>query len=92
MACRPHETLNRRGLVRGGAVDALAGAVGLLATPRVALDLDVVVRGRQARAWHRQAGDAVAALAGADGVVFSWAGSTRQWPSLPGCRCSGRRR
>ena len=40
--------------------DGLLGAVGLLATPRFALDLDVVAGGVQAAGWHRQSGDAVA--------------------------------
>ena len=51
----------------------LLGAVGLLATPRFALDLDVVAGGVQARCWHRQSGEAVASLATADGLVFELA-------------------
>ncbi|GAB3245779.1 hypothetical protein [Nocardioides dilutus] len=70
----PVETLTRRGLLVGGEVDrGLLGAVGLLATPRFALDLDVVAGGVQARAWHRQSGDAVASLSTADGLVFELA-------------------
>lgn len=78
----PRESLTRRGLLQGGAADpGLGGAVGLLATPRVALDLDVLVGGTQARAWHRQAGGAVAALATVDGAAFELAWfHTRQWP------------
>lgn len=67
----PAASLTRRGLMNGDVVDpALAGAVGLLATPALALDLDVAVDGVHAKAWHRQAGDAVATLATADGIVF----------------------
>lgn len=49
------------------------GALGLLAAPRLALDLDVRVEGTRVRAWHRQADGAVATLATADGVVFELA-------------------
>lgn len=70
----PVETLGRRGLLVDGQVDrGLLGAVGLLATPRFALDLDVVAGGVQARCWHRQSGEAVASLATVDGVVFELA-------------------
>lgn len=70
----PAESLIRRGLLRGGALEpGLVGAVGLLATPRLAVDLDVAVDGMRARAWHRQGGEAVASLATADGVVFELA-------------------
>ncbi len=77
------EALTRRGLVVDGALDpGVAGAIGLLATPTMALDLDVAVRGAHAKAWHRvahRAGrrSAVAALATADGVVFelAWFGA-----------------
>lgn len=70
----PVDSLSRRGLLAHDAVDAgLLGAVGLLATPRFALDLSVVAGGTQAAAWHRQAGEAVAALSTADGVVFELA-------------------
>lgn len=77
----PADSLARRGLLRGGVVDpTLAGAIGLLAAPRVALDLDVSVDSVQARAWHRQSGPAVAALSTVDGVVFELAWfHTRQW-------------
>lgn len=79
----PVSSLGRRGLVDpAGAVDAgLAGAVGLLASPAVAVDLEVVAEGVQARAWHRQAGGAVATLATVDGLVFELAWfPAAQWP------------
>ena len=70
----PATSLARRGLLVDGELDAgVAGAVGLLARPDVALDLDVAVEGAQARAWHRQGGGAVAVLATVDGVVFELA-------------------
>ncbi|MBS43638.1 MAG: hypothetical protein CMH83_10855 [Nocardioides sp.] len=74
----PHTSLARRGLLVGDDLDpGVAGAVGLLATPRVAVDVDVAVAaptGRtRVRAWHRQGRRAVAALATADGVVFELA-------------------
>lgn len=78
----PADSLARRGLLADGRVDdGLAGAVGLLATPEVALDLDLAVEGLRARAWHRQAGGAVATLATVDGLVFelAWFG-VDQWP------------
>ncbi len=76
------ESLRHRGLITDDGVDrGLTGAIGLLATPELALDLDVAVAGSQVKAWHRQAGDAVATLATCDGVVFelAWFG-TDQWP------------
>jgi hypothetical protein len=88
----PGETLTRRGLLSGGALDErLAGALGLLATPTVAVDLEVVVEGVQARAWHREAHGAVATLATVDGVVFelswfpttAWAGELSRAAMLP---------
>ena len=67
----PEETLRRRGLVTdGGADPGLLGAVGLLATPRLALDLDVAAGATQVKAWHRQSGGAVASLSTCDGIVF----------------------
>ncbi|MGI8523093.1 MAG: ESX secretion-associated protein EspG [Nocardioides sp.] len=67
----PADTLQRRGLLDGGDLDpGLAGALGLLATPRVAIDLDVSVQGLRAHAWHREADGAVATLSTVDGVVF----------------------
>lgn len=74
----PAESLARRGLVTDDVLDAgVAGAIGLLAAPRVALDLDVRMSGVQAKAWHRQDGPAVATLATVDGVVFElgWFGT-----------------
>jgi hypothetical protein len=70
----PEESLARRGLLgEVGEDSGLVGAVGLLATPRTALDLDVTAAGVRARAWHRRAGDAVATLATVDGIVFELA-------------------
>ncbi len=78
----PETTLTRRGLMAADEVDdGLLGAVGLLATPDVALDLDVVAGSIQAKAWHRQAGRAVASLATVDGIVFELAWCpTEHWP------------
>jgi hypothetical protein len=78
----PADTLRRRGLLTGDALDdGLAGALGLLATPRVAVDLDVAVDGARARAWHREADGAVATLATVDGVVFELAWfAVASWP------------
>lgn len=78
----PTDSLTRRGLVVDGDLDAgLAGAVGLLATPATAVDLDVAAAGVQGKAWHRSAAGAVAALATVDGIVFelAWFGADR-WP------------
>lgn len=87
----PALTLERRGLLgrplvdgaAGGATgEGLVGAVGLLATPETAVDIDVTAAGVRARSWHRHAGDAVATLSTVDGVVFelAWFPSS-QWPS-----------
>lgn len=81
----PAESLGRRGLVdpTGTRLDpGLAGAIGLLAAPRLALDVDVAMAGVQAKVWHRQDGAAVASLATADGLVFEvgWFG-TDAWPA-----------
>lgn len=78
----PAVSLARRGLLVDDVLDeGLAGAVGLLATPEVALDLDVAADGTQVKAWHRQSGDAVASLATCDGIVFELAWfPTRAWP------------
>ncbi len=78
----PAETLARRGLLTDGAVDErLLGALGLLAAPTLAVDLDVTVDGVRARAWHRQSGPVVATLATTDGIVFELAWfDTAQWP------------
>ncbi|RYB90086.1 hypothetical protein EUA06_11820 [Nocardioides glacieisoli] len=67
----PEETMRRRGLITDdGADPGLLGAVGLLATPRLALDLDVAAGATQVKAWHRQSGGAVASLSTCDGIVF----------------------
>lgn len=74
----PADALERRGLIVDGALDAgLAGAIGLLASPRFALDVDVAMGGVQAKVWHRQGGSAVASLATVDGIVFElgWFGT-----------------
>lgn len=77
----PLDSLTRRGLADGDATDPGAlGALGLLAKPAVAVDLDVIIDGARARAWHRTRGGAVATLATADGLVFelAWFDSA-QW-------------
>lgn len=88
----PEESLARRGLVGDAGVDTgLVGAVGLLATPQTALDLDVTAAGVRARAWHRRSGDAVATLATVDGIVFelawfhtsAWADELARVAALP---------
>lgn len=71
----PEATLTRRGLL---AEDGLttrepAGAIGLLATPTTALDIDVTAAGIRAKSWHRHSGDAVATLSTVDGIVFELA-------------------
>lgn len=70
----PHSSLARRGLLVDTAADeSLAGAIGLLATPTLAIDLDVAVGGDRVKAWHRQRDGAVASLATTDGLVFELA-------------------
>lgn len=70
----PETSLARRGLLVGDDVDdGLAGAVGLLATPTYAVELDVTVEQVQVKAWHRANDTAVAALATSDGIVFELA-------------------
>jgi hypothetical protein len=74
----PVDALERRGLTVDGVLDAgVAGAIGLLASPRLALDIDVGMGGVQAKVWHRQSGSAVASLATVDGIVFElgWFGT-----------------
>ena len=68
------ETLRRRGLVTDDGPDpGVLGAVGLLATPSLALDIDVAADGTQVKAWHRHADGAVASLSTCDGIVFELA-------------------
>lgn len=74
----PAVSLSRRGLLvcglEDGVVDeGIIGAVGLLATPAVAVDLDVAAGRTQVKSWHRQNGGAVAALSTQDGLVFELA-------------------
>lgn len=77
----PRSSLARRGLLVDTSVDeGLLGAVGLLATPTVALDLDVAAGDARVKAWHRQHAGAVASLATVDGIVFELAWfPTGQW-------------
>jgi hypothetical protein len=79
----PETSLSRRGLINDGTVDdGLLGAVGLLATPDLAVDIDIVAGAVQAKAWHRQSGEAVATLATVDGIVFELAWfPTTHWSS-----------
>jgi hypothetical protein len=69
----PQESLAKRGLLDDALDEGLAGALGLLATPTVAVDLDVTIDNARARAWHRESDGAVATLATVDGVVFELA-------------------
>jgi hypothetical protein len=74
----PATSLSRRGLLVGGpddgAVDeGILGAVGLLATPTVAVDIDVAAGPVQVKSWHRHSGGAVAVLSTQDGLVFELA-------------------
>ncbi len=79
----PGDSLAKRGLVSedGGADAGVLGAIGLLAKPTLAVDLDVTAGGIRAKAWHRQSGPAVATLSTNDGIVFelAWFDSA-QWP------------
>ncbi|WP_109506806.1 hypothetical protein [Nocardioides speluncae] len=79
----PAESLARRGLLGDDGPDAgVVGALGLLATPRVAVDIEVVVNGLHAKAWHRQSDEAVATLATSDGIVFELAWfEAPAWPT-----------
>jgi hypothetical protein len=78
----PVGSLSRRGLVVDGVADeGVVGALGLIATPEVAVDLDVAFGQIRGRGWHRQRGDAVATLATTDGLVFELAWfESAQWP------------
>ena len=81
----PAGSLARRRLLVDGRLEAgLAGAIGLLAMPDVAVDLDVVVEGVQVKAWHRHSDRGVATLSTADGLVFeiSWMPAA-QWGDEP---------
>ena len=74
----PAASLSRRGLLVGGpdegvVDDGIRGALGLLATPAVAVDLDVAAGPVQVKSWHRQSGGAVAVLSTQDGLVFELA-------------------
>ncbi|HWJ81704.1 MAG TPA: hypothetical protein VNS55_05660 [Nocardioides sp.] len=79
----PVAALYRRGLVVDGRLDpGIAGAIGLLATPRLALDIDVACGHVQGKAWYRQTDAAVASLATVDGIVFELAWfATDAWPT-----------
>ena len=88
----PADALARRGLLDGDRADAgIVGALGLLATPAIALDLDVAAGSVRGRAWHRQRGSAVAALSTVDGIVFElawfesdhWAGELARMAVVP---------
>jgi len=76
----PEESLRRRGLLAGALDASVAGALGVLAAPDLAVDIDVSIGGERARAWHRRSGEAVATLATADGLVheLAWFG-VDQW-------------
>ena len=70
----PRESLERRGLLGAdGADPGIIGAVGLLATPTLALDIDIAAGATQVKAWHRHGGGAVASLSTCDGIVFELA-------------------
>ncbi|MBO0842303.1 MAG: hypothetical protein J2O46_03900 [Nocardioides sp.] len=84
-------SLRRRDLLGDSLDSGIAGALGLLATPEIVVDVDVVVDGVRAHAWHRQQGDAAASLATVDGLVFelswyparSWAAELGRVATLP---------
>jgi len=70
----PADTLRRRGLVTDDGPDpGILGAVGLLATPSLALEIDVAADDTQVKAWHRHSDGAVASLSTCDGIVFELA-------------------
>ncbi len=77
----PAGSLERRQLLVDGQLDpGLAGAIGLLATPDVAVDIDVVVEAVRVKSWQRQSDLGVATLSTADGIVFELAWLlTDQW-------------
>ena len=78
----PQDTLARRGLLVDDNLDAgVAGALGILAAPAVAVDLDLRVGNVQAKCWQRAVAGAVATLSTVDGIVFdlAWFDATH-WP------------
>ena len=87
------ETLRHRGLISvEGVLDpGITGAIGLLATPTLALDIDVSAANAHVKSWHRQADNAVATLATCDGIVFElawfatdrWAGELARAAAIP---------
>ena len=88
----PVESLRRRGLLDGDVVEpGLLGAVGLLAVPELALEIDIATSASHVKAWHREAAGAVATLATVDGVVFElawfaadrWAGELARVAVVP---------
>jgi hypothetical protein len=78
----PADSLARRGLAADGTLDAgVAGALGVLATPRVAVEIDVRIGEVQAKSWQRAVAGAVSSLSTVDGIVFDLAWfDPRQWP------------
>ncbi|WP_101525658.1 hypothetical protein [Nocardioides houyundeii] len=75
------DSLTRRGLLDGDVVEpGLLGAVGLLAVPELALEIDIATATTHVKAWHRESAGAVATLATVDGLVFelAWFGAD-QW-------------
>ena len=68
-----HPAPTRPGHRRRAPTPGSSGPSGLLATPRLALDIDVAAGATQVKAWHRQAGGAVASLSTCDGIVFELA-------------------
>lgn len=88
----PTESLSRRGLIgEDGVEPGIAGALGLLATPSLAIELDVTIGSVHAHAWHRQNATGVATLATVDGLVFetswfpleAWTGELARAARLP---------
>lgn len=76
----PVRSLRHRGLLTESGVEpGLCGAVGLLAVPELALEIDVATASGHVKAWHRESGGAVATLATTDGLVFeiAWFGADR---------------
>ena len=100
----PATSLSRRGLLVGGPDDGvvdegLLGAIGLLATPTVAVDLDVAAGPVQVKSWHRQTVARSPRCPPRTGWSSSWPGSRPgpgrpSWPGPPSCprtcRCTTR--